>query len=64
VENDDVTEIELLAELIDDIARDLRPEIEPLTGEELAWQAGTALSAQVRTLTSEGLRRPALWFMD
>jgi hypothetical protein len=35
-----MTDMELLAELIDDLARDLRPEIEPLTLEELAWQPG------------------------
>ena len=31
---------ELLAELIDDLARDLRPEIELLTPEEFSWQSG------------------------
>jgi hypothetical protein len=32
--------MDLLAELIDDLRRDLRPVIEPLTAEELAWQPG------------------------
>jgi len=32
-----MNDLELLAELIDDLARDLRPVIEPLSPEELAW---------------------------
>lgn len=32
-----ITEIELLIELLDDIVRDLRPEIQPLTAAQLAW---------------------------
>lgn len=35
-----MTDLELLAELISDLARDLRPEIQPLSAEELAWQPG------------------------
>lgn len=35
-----MTDLELLAELIEDIAHDLRPEIQPLTPAELAWQPG------------------------
>ena len=35
-----MNDLELLAELIEDIAHDLRPEIEPLTPDELAWQPG------------------------
>lgn len=35
-----MTDLELLAELIEDLARDLRPEIEPLTTEKLAWNPG------------------------
>jgi hypothetical protein len=32
-----MTDLELLAELIEDLAHDLRPEIEPLTQQELDW---------------------------
>ena len=35
-----MTYLELLAELIEDLARDLRPEIEPLPPEALAWNPG------------------------
>jgi hypothetical protein len=35
-----MTDLELLTELIEDLARDLRPEIEPLTPEALAWNPG------------------------
>lgn len=35
-----MNDLELLAELVEDLARDLRPEIEPLSGEQLAWQPG------------------------
>jgi hypothetical protein len=35
-----MTDLELLAELIEDLARDLRPEIEPLTPDALAWNPG------------------------
>lgn len=35
-----MTEFELLAELIDDLHRDLRPEIETLTTEEFHWHPG------------------------
>jgi hypothetical protein len=40
VRGDPVNDIELLAELIDELARDLRPEIQALTVQELAWQPG------------------------
>jgi hypothetical protein len=33
-----MNDLELLAELIEDLARDLRPVIAPLTAEQLAWQ--------------------------
>lgn len=35
-----MTDVELLVELVGDIARDLRPEIEPLSAGELDWQPG------------------------
>lgn len=35
-----MNELELFAELIDDLTKDLRPVIEPLTVEELKWQPG------------------------
>lgn len=35
-----MTNLELLAELIEDLARDLRPEVGPLTPEELDWNPG------------------------
>jgi hypothetical protein len=35
-----MNDMELLAELINDLGRDLRPLIEPLTAQELAWQPG------------------------
>ena len=35
-----MTDLELLAELIEELARDLHPEIEPLTAEELNWDPG------------------------
>jgi hypothetical protein len=35
-----MNDLELLAELIEDIARDLRPEIQSLTPAELDWQPG------------------------
>jgi hypothetical protein len=35
-----MTDLELLAGLIDDLLRDLQPEIEPLTPHDLAWQPG------------------------
>ncbi len=35
-----MNDMELLAELIGDIVRDLRPEIQPLTVEELSWEPG------------------------
>jgi DinB superfamily len=35
-----MNDLELLAELIGDLARDLRPVIEPLTADEIAWQPG------------------------
>lgn len=35
-----MTDLELLAELIEELSRDLHPEIEPLTDEELNWNPG------------------------
>ncbi len=35
-----MNDIDLLSELIGDIGRDLRPEIEPLTVEQLTWEPG------------------------
>lgn len=35
-----MNDMELFAELMGDIARDLRPEIQPLTAAELAWEPG------------------------
>jgi hypothetical protein len=35
-----MTDVDLLAELLDDLARDLRSVVEPLTAAELAWQPG------------------------
>ena len=35
-----MTEIDLLIELVNDIARDMEPEIQPLSAAELAWQPG------------------------
>jgi hypothetical protein len=35
-----MTDLELLASLIDDLSRDLRPEIGPLTHEQLNWNPG------------------------
>ena len=35
-----MNDVEMLAELVGDIARDLRPEIEPLSIEQLAWEPG------------------------
>jgi uncharacterized damage-inducible protein DinB len=35
-----MTDLELLAELIEELARDLRLEIEPLPAEELNWNPG------------------------
>ena len=38
------TDLELLAELIDNVASDLRPEIESLSLEEIGWNPGPNLS--------------------